>query len=100
MAPLNRLRLKNIRCFRDVSLPLDDRLTVIVGGNGTGKTTIMEALASLASGSLAKRGDTKERSSAVLIFAVAFFIRYTGYLADEGMCRSARDGGAPCKGSF
>jgi predicted ATPase len=44
------LRLKNVRCFRDAKIPLDPRTTVIVGGNASGKTTLMESLASLSHG--------------------------------------------------
>jgi len=34
------LRLKNVRCFDEVEIPLDPRLTVIIGENGAGKTTV------------------------------------------------------------
>ena len=54
MAPqiryFDRLRLKNVRCFRDAEIPFDKRVTVIVGGNASGKTTLMEALASVTHG--------------------------------------------------
>src|SRR5580692_455338 len=46
----DRLRLKNVRCFHDAEIPLDERVTVIVGANASGKTTLMEALASLTHG--------------------------------------------------
>lgn len=49
-AYFDRLRLKNVRCFRDAEIPFDKRVTVIVGENASGKTTLMEALASLAHG--------------------------------------------------
>ena len=46
----DRLRLKNVRCFRDGEIALDQRVTVIVAGNASGKTTLLEALASLTQG--------------------------------------------------
>ena len=45
-----RLVLRNVRCFRHAVVELDPGLTVLIGENGSGKTTIVEALASLSSG--------------------------------------------------
>ena len=39
------LHLQNVRCFDEVEIPLDPRVTVIIGENGAGKTTVAEALA-------------------------------------------------------
>jgi hypothetical protein len=44
------LRLKNVRCFDEVEIPLDPRVTVIIGENGAGKTTVAEVMASLSYG--------------------------------------------------
>jgi AAA domain, putative AbiEii toxin, Type IV TA system/AAA domain len=46
----DRLRLRNVRCFEDAEVALDSRVTVIIGENGSGKTTIAEAVASLSAG--------------------------------------------------
>lgn len=48
--PFERLTLRNVRCFRDVTIELDPQVTVLLGENGSGKTTVVEALASLAAG--------------------------------------------------
>ncbi|WP_437973655.1 ATP-binding protein [Sorangium sp. So ce295] len=45
-----RLVLENVRCFVRSEVPLGARVTVIIGQNGSGKTSIVEALASLAPG--------------------------------------------------
>ncbi len=50
IAHFDRLRLHNVRCFRNAQIPFDKRVTVIVGGNAWGKTTVMETLASVAYG--------------------------------------------------
>lgn len=39
------LHLKNFRCFRDATLELHPRLTVIVADNGMGKTALLDAIA-------------------------------------------------------
>jgi hypothetical protein len=49
-AYFDRIRLKNVRCFRDAEIPFDKRVTVIVGGNASGKTTLLEAIASVTFG--------------------------------------------------
>jgi predicted ATP-binding protein involved in virulence len=41
---LNSLRLQNFRCFKQLDITFDPRLTVIVAGNGGGKTTILDAV--------------------------------------------------------
>ena len=42
---IDRLRLKNFRCYDELDIDFDPRLTVIVGENGRGKTAIFDALA-------------------------------------------------------
>ena len=45
-----RLTLKNFRCFAATTIPLHPRVTVLIGENGSGKTTVAEARASLCYG--------------------------------------------------
>ncbi len=41
---LERLSLKNFRCFAECSIQLDPRLTVLVAENGLGKTAVLDAI--------------------------------------------------------
>lgn len=41
---LRTVRLKDFRCFAEAELPLHPRLTTIVGGNGSGKTSLLESI--------------------------------------------------------
>lgn len=42
---VDRLKLKNFRCYSELNIEFDSKLTVIVGENGRGKTAIFDALA-------------------------------------------------------
>lgn len=42
---LERLSLFNFRCFKELTVEFDERLTVIVSENGFGKTAILDAIA-------------------------------------------------------
>lgn len=41
---LNSITIKNFRALDDISLEIEDDLTLIVGKNNTGKTSVFEAL--------------------------------------------------------
>lgn len=41
---LTSVRLKNFRCHQDVSLSFSENLNYIVGGNGQGKTAVLESI--------------------------------------------------------
>jgi len=47
---LTRLHLRNLRCLQDVDLALHPGVNLLVGGNGAGKTSILEGLHLLAYG--------------------------------------------------
>ena len=42
---LCKLKLKNYRCFEDIIIDFHENLTVIVGSNGSGKTSVLEGAA-------------------------------------------------------
>ena len=42
---LERIRLRNFRCFEELTVEFDPKLTVIVAENGAGKTAILDAIA-------------------------------------------------------
>ena len=42
---LEKMRLLNFRCFADIDIHFHRQLTVFVGGNGSGKTAILDAIA-------------------------------------------------------
>ncbi len=42
---LKKIALKNYRCFEHLEIDLHDRLTVLVGENGSGKTAVLDAIA-------------------------------------------------------
>lgn len=44
MMKLKEIHLKNFRCYEDITIPLDEKLTVLVAPNGMGKTTILDAI--------------------------------------------------------
>lgn len=41
---IRSMYLDNFRCFKNLDIAFDDRLTVLVGANGSGKTAILDAL--------------------------------------------------------
>lgn len=42
---ISRIELKNYRCFKDIEIDFHEKLTVIIGDNGSGKTSILEGIA-------------------------------------------------------
>ena len=44
---LQRITLHNFKCFEDISIDFNEKLTVIVGINGAGKTSIMKTVSGL-----------------------------------------------------
>ena len=53
---LKSMALHNFRCFSDLEINFNNRLTVIVGNNGAGKSTVLEA-AAIAAGTLTSAMD-------------------------------------------
>ena len=51
---IEQLHIQNFKCFEDQILDLDPRFTLLVGDNGAGKTTVLDALA-VAAGGLARQ---------------------------------------------
>tara|TARA_E500000331_G_scaffold18812_1_gene16688 strand:+ start:951 stop:2021 length:1071 start_codon:yes stop_codon:yes gene_type:complete len=58
--PLQRLHLKNFRLFEDKIFTFSDGTNLILGENGSGKTTILESLSILLTGNSFRAKETKE----------------------------------------
>ena len=42
---IKKITLKNYRCFENVNIVFHDKLTVVIGSNGSGKTSVLEGIA-------------------------------------------------------
>ena len=42
---LKKISLENFRCFEKVEVDLQKKLTLVVGANGAGKTSLLESIA-------------------------------------------------------
>lgn len=42
---INKLHLKNYRCFAEISVSFHEKMTVLIAPNGSGKTSILDAIA-------------------------------------------------------
>jgi hypothetical protein len=62
-----RARIRNIVGVEHADLPLDPGVLLIAGLNGAGKTTILQALASAATGEWRMRGIDKRKDMALLV---------------------------------
>ncbi|URQ68186.1 DNA replication and repair protein RecF [SAR86 cluster bacterium] len=58
--PLKRLHLKNFRLFQDKTFRFSDGINLILGENGSGKTTVLESLNILLTGNSFRAKDTTE----------------------------------------
>ena len=52
MLKIQSLYIENFKAFKQFKMEFNDSLTVIVGQNGTGKTTIMEVIFNMLSGNI------------------------------------------------
>ena len=57
---ISELEISNFRRFESLSIDFDQQLTVLVGDNGTGKSTLIDA-ASIALGTLFHKLNTQRR---------------------------------------
>ncbi|HPQ82522.1 MAG TPA: AAA family ATPase, partial [Candidatus Saccharimonas sp.] len=48
--PIKEIRVRGMRPYDLFSVVLDERITLVLGNNGTGKTTLLEALFYMAQG--------------------------------------------------
>ena len=56
---INRVKLFNYRCFKELELELNDSFTILVGNNGSGKSTILDGISlGLASYFVGMKGDS------------------------------------------
>ena len=58
--PLQRLHLQNFRLFKDKTFIFSDGINLILGENGSGKTTVLESLNVLLTGNSFRAKETKE----------------------------------------
>lgn len=76
---LQRLDIRDVRCLREVTLTLSPTLNLIVGPNGSGKTSLLEAIYLLATG---RSFRTRDPDEVIKDGQSGFLIR--GAVRDEG----------------
>src|SRR5690606_42063502 len=72
---LERLQLRDFRCFESADLEFDPSLTWIVGPNASGKTSLLEAIYFLGHGRSLDRKSTRLNSSHVKISYAVFCLK-------------------------
>ena len=88
--PLQRLHLKNFRLFQDKIFTFSDGINLILGENGSGKTTVLESLNVLLTGNSFRAKETKECiHSDKEFYNVSNFLRFSFFSWSKfiGVCK-------------
>jgi DNA replication and repair protein RecF len=81
---LQHIRLVNVRCHRSMEVELGSGLTVLVGANGAGKTTVLEAIHLLFRGGSPRTAQPRE-----LVTTTETVLRVEGDLTSEPVSESS-----------
>ena len=86
---INRLKLQSFRCFEQYELELSNRFTLLIGDNGSGKTSILDAISIITQDLLAEFS-TNEISSKTTLSRddMKFFIKGMGQTPVKELAKS------------
>jgi DNA replication and repair protein RecF len=101
---LSEIAVSNLRCIEHAALPLSPTLTLIYGGNGSGKTSLLEAIFTLGRGRsfrtrnserLIRRGQNQMRATGAVLSHTGASVRIGVEVTRTGT--TARVGGRPAE---
>lgn len=97
---IERVSLKNFKCFKDTATFPVSRINLLYGMNGRGKSTLLQALLLFAQSVSGKNGIAKLQLKGDLINLGTFSDVKNHYVSDSSFCINVKDGSEQLESSY